>query len=282
MTDGQYDANPPASGAPRWHSLEIEDALQSAGSTANGLASSEAAARRLRCGPNILPSPEGRSVFHIAVGQLKSPLVFLLLGAGAVSLLLGEHHDFTLFIFLVLAINSSIGAAQEWRAEAKTTALRSMLHTNSRVLRDGVLQTIDSTDLVPGDVVALTAGDRVPADLRLLGAVDLRVDESTLTADPCPSKSLATGWCHPRPASPSAPTCSSAGSSIQSGRAEAFVVDTRNRDRDRKDCRDPEPTGAASTAHPPARSVHLASRHCVGGDRRMHRHHRAGSGSAAP
>ena len=109
----------------------------------------------------------------IAVSQLQSPLIYLLLAAAAVAVALGETDDAT-FIFLVLAINTAIGAVQEWRAETNTAALRSSITTSARAVRDGAVRRVNSAELVPGDLVLLEAGDRVPADMRSLQAFGLR------------------------------------------------------------------------------------------------------------
>jgi cation-transporting ATPase F len=114
--------------------------------------------------------------------QLNSPLVVILLAAGVVSLLLGEPVDASV-IFGVVVLNTVIGYVQEARAEAALDALRSMVRTQARAVRDGATVRVPSEELVPGDVVQVEAGDKVPADLRLVRHAELRVDESALTGE---------------------------------------------------------------------------------------------------
>jgi magnesium-transporting ATPase (P-type) len=208
-----------------WHALSREEALRQLAAQQSGLSSAEAAARLSRFGPNILPHAKRRSVAAIAFGQLKSPLIYLLLIAASISILLGERDD-AVFIFLVLAVNTAIGTLQEWKAEANTAALRSIIRTTTRVLRDGQMQILPSAELVPGDVVALEAGDRVPADLRILDAAELEADESALTGESLPVSKGAGG---PLPADtiiPERRNMLHAGSAVQRGRARALVVAT--------------------------------------------------------
>jgi P-type Ca2+ transporter type 2C len=165
-----------------WHALDAEEAARRLGSSLNGLNASEVHARLDRYGPNTLKPPRRKPLVAIVVGQLRSPLIYLLLAAGSASVLMGDVAD-AAFILLILVVNSAIGATQEARADEHTVALRRSLPTNVRVCRDHDLRVVDSGDLVPGDVVLLEAGDRVPADLRLIRALNLQVDESSLTGE---------------------------------------------------------------------------------------------------
>ena len=183
---GRPPTNRPAAGdRVAWHGLSTEETLRRLGTTRLGLGSADVQARRSRFGPNQLPEPRRRSLPAIIFGQLRSPLIYLLLAAVVVSVATGDVTD-AVFIFLVLAINTGIGALQEANAEANTAALRRRVLTSARVSRDSAIVRIDSCDLVPGDVVSLEAGDRVPADLRLLQAADLETDESMLTGESLP------------------------------------------------------------------------------------------------
>lgn len=121
---------------PTWHALPVEDTARRLGVSLAGLASTEAAVRLERYGPNALPEPRRRSVIGIFLGQLKSPLIYLLFAAALAAVALGELAD-ALFIGVVLVLNSAIGGTQEWRAEANTAALRSSIRAVTRVLRDG-------------------------------------------------------------------------------------------------------------------------------------------------
>ena len=208
-----------------WHGLSLAEVQRMLASGPEGLSVSEARRRIGVYGPNALPEPSRKSVLTIVLSQFKSPLIYLLLAAAAVAIALGEIDD-AIFIFLVLAINTAIGAVQEWRAETNTAALRSAITTSSRVRRDGVVRRLDSTELVPGDLVLLEAGDRVPADLRPLHASDLQADESSLTGESVPvSKTAGPALAEDTPLAERA-TMLHAGSTVQGGRCEAIVVAT--------------------------------------------------------
>ncbi len=168
----------------------------------------------------------------IFVGQLRSPLVYLLLAAAVVSIALGEFAD-AWFIGAVLVLNSAIGGTQEWRAEINTIALRSSIKASSRVLRDGAVKLIESGGLVPGDVVLLEAGDRVPADTRLLQAFDARADESALTGESYAVEKSARQELEPETPVADRSTMVHASTSVLTGRSEAVVIATGRRDRDR-------------------------------------------------
>ncbi|MEX6508425.1 cation-translocating P-type ATPase [Jiella sp. M17.18] len=224
---GEVTAGGPArDGA--WHALSCEAALARLGTSLAGLTAGEAERRLAVHGRNALPQPPGRSLLAIVLGQLKSPLIYLLLAAASVALVLAEYDDAG-FIFLVLIINTAVGAAQEWRAEANTAALRRAIATVARVLRDGAVRRLDSTLLVPGDVVLLEGGDRVPADLRILDAAEVQADESSLTGESLPVDKVADGAIAADTPLAERLTMLFAGSTLQRGRARALVVATGGR-----------------------------------------------------
>ena len=151
-----------------------------------GLAEAEACSRRERYGPNALP-PARRAGPLARVGhQVNDPLIYVLLAAGAVTVALGEHVDAAV-IFGVVALNTLIGYVQESRAEGALDALRALTRTQVTVVRDGRARRQASEDLVPGDLVLMEAGDKVPADLRLIRETGLRADESALTGESVPA-----------------------------------------------------------------------------------------------
>jgi magnesium-transporting ATPase (P-type) len=194
----------------------------------HGLTSAEARERIARYGPNVLPSEPPPRLGAVALRQLRSPLIYVLIAAAAVALALGDVTD-AAFIVLVLLVNSALGAWQEWHAEQQSRSLQRLLHVRATVLRDGVTMEIDAEQLVPGDVVALESGQRVPADLELLEVHGLEVDEALLTGESVPvSKSAAS---HPEPGqSPlERPDRAYAGSTVVRGRAEGEVVATGTR-----------------------------------------------------
>ncbi|MEU9020408.1 HAD-IC family P-type ATPase [Actinomadura sp. NPDC048394] len=150
-----------------------------------GLAGAEAAARLTRDGPNTLPAARGRGPVRRFLLQFHSPLIYVLLASAAVSALLGEHAD-ALVILGVVVVNAVVGFVQESRAEKALTALAALTQTTASVVRDGRSLTVPAAGLVRGDLVELAAGDKVPADLRLLRADELSVDESALTGESVP------------------------------------------------------------------------------------------------
>lgn len=165
-----------------WHTQELPVLLADFETKSQGLEQGEAAARLLRYGPNRLPERPPRPWWNILLSQFRSPLIYILGMAAGVSLLIGDMKDAG-FIVLVLAINATIGGYQEWRAEQSCHALRKFLQIRSAVLRDGEVVEINAQEIVPGDVVWLESGNRVPADVRLMSATGLEIDESLLTGE---------------------------------------------------------------------------------------------------
>lgn len=168
-----------------YHQLDRDAALTAVSSAPHGLTAEEAAARLVRHGPNRLPAPPSRGPLRRFLGQVNSLLVWVLIGAGAVTAALGHWID-TGVILGIVAINAVIGFLQEGKAEAAMSAIRQMLAPQAAVLRDGQRVTVAGEALVPGDIVLLEAGDRVPADLRLIETHGLRMDEAVLSGESVP------------------------------------------------------------------------------------------------
>ena len=147
-----------------------------------GLTAEVARDRLDRFGPNALPAPRGAGLLLRILRQFHHPLIYVLLVAGAVTAALREYIDSAVILAVVL-INATVGFIQESKAESALQSLRDMVHTAARVIRDGREHTVASDELVPGDLVLIEAGDKVPADMRLLRQVELRVDESALTGE---------------------------------------------------------------------------------------------------
>ncbi len=156
-----------------------------------GLGQKEAEVRLTQFGPNMLPEPQASPLFATFLRQFRSPLIYILLAATLVSLALGDVRD-ALFIAIVLVANGTIGCMQEHSAGKAALALRKLEQPKATVVRDGHVQEIDARLLVPGDLVLIEAGGRVPADLRLLSATDLVCDESLLTGESAPVHKTVT------------------------------------------------------------------------------------------
>jgi magnesium-transporting ATPase (P-type) len=182
---GASSVSPEAVERADWHSLDRFEVERLLGTGGHGLTGVEAEARIARFGPNQLeeePPPPAWSVF---VRQFRSPLIFILLVALAITIGLGEYVDASV-IAAVLILNAVIAFTQERKAEGAVRALMQLVVPRARVVRDGRDLEIDSRDLVPGDVVLLESGARIAADLRLVGTNALQVDESLLTGESVP------------------------------------------------------------------------------------------------
>jgi magnesium-transporting ATPase (P-type) len=182
---GDRDPEPAIVAARAWHALTASEVLAHLAAGEGGLSEDEAAARRRRVGPNELPRAARDGLIRIYLRQFKNPLVYLLLGATAVSLGVGEFTD-AAFIFVVLQSNAAIGTYQEWTAAASAAELDALIRNVVVALRDGTPRQVDAAELVPGDVVKLESGTLVPADLRLLAGWEVTVDESLLTGESTP------------------------------------------------------------------------------------------------
>jgi len=169
-----------------WHHLDTDTAAHTLEvDPACGLDAAEAAARLARHGPNQPRQAPGRSALARLATQFTAPLVLILIAAGIITAVLGEYVDSTV-IFGVVIINALVGFVQEGKAEAALAALARAIATQATVVRNSARQRLDAVHLVPGDIVWLAAGDRVPADLRLLTGHQLRSVEAALTGESTP------------------------------------------------------------------------------------------------
>lgn len=150
-----------------------------------GLTTSQVTERRKVYGPNTLPRDEGINWFSLVLNQFSDLMVIILLIAAAISFLLGETTD-VIIILIIVVLNAILGIYQEFQAEQALAALGALQVPQVRVRRDGEVKQVSATDLVPGDIVLLEEGDRVPADGRLIGAINLRIEEATLTGESLP------------------------------------------------------------------------------------------------
>ncbi|MBD7980403.1 cation-translocating P-type ATPase [Oerskovia merdavium] len=166
--------------------LPPQAVLAEVGSSDAGLTADQARARLAEVGPNRLAPPARTPWWRRVLSQFDDVLIYILLVSAVLKAIVGDWIDFTV-ILAVAVINAAIGLIQEGRAEKALDGIRSMLSVHAQVRRDGAWTQIDADDLVPGDVVRVRSGDRVPADLRLLEGVNLRVDESALTGESVPA-----------------------------------------------------------------------------------------------
>ena len=165
-----------------WHALSTQEALRALRSCPTGLDAVQVNRRLEAVGPNELRREEKVSPLALFLGQFKSFLILLLLAATAISMLIGEVLDAAV-IFLIVVLSALLGFIQEYRASRALEALRRLSAPTAEVIREGREVRVPTREIVPGDIVVLATGDRVPADGRLLEAHNLRVDESPLTGE---------------------------------------------------------------------------------------------------
>ncbi|WP_051008070.1 cation-translocating P-type ATPase [Microbacterium yannicii] len=164
------------------HALSGEQVLEQLGSTAGGLSEDEAAVRLEREGPNLLPEPHPRHPLLRLLGHFNNILIYILLASAVVKAVYRDWLDF--WVILVVAVaTAAIGFVQEGQAERALAGIQRMLSVRAAALRDEGWRDVPAETLVPGDIVRLRPGDRVPADLRLLAAENLEIEESALTGE---------------------------------------------------------------------------------------------------
>ena len=206
-----------------WHKKRKEEILQIFYTSEQGLSEREAKERLKKFGFNEIVERKEISPLIIFLRQFKNFLIIILLVAVFVSFLAGRKDD-TILIFTVLLLNALIGFFQEYKAEKAMEALKRLLVPKTKVIREGKQKTIPSRELVPGDIILLEEGDKVPADCRLIEVLNLRVDESSLTGESVPVEK------HDRVlgdvAIPERKNMVFMGTVVTSGKAKAVVVDT--------------------------------------------------------
>jgi magnesium-transporting ATPase (P-type) len=176
--------------APNWHALSIENVLQELSCSREGLSSDAARARLNQYGPNLLPQSPRRSPLKRFFMQFHDVLIYVLMGAAAITGLMADWVDAGVILGVVL-INAVIGFIQEGKAEEAVDAIRSILTYEAMVLRDGRRMSLKVEDIVPGDVVFLQSGDKVPADLRMFKVKDLQLEEAALTGESVPVEKMS-------------------------------------------------------------------------------------------
>lgn len=168
-----------------WHEMTAEQVLESLHTDAEGLSSEEVERRQQKYGPNRLPRAPKKSRLLRFLSHFHNIFIYVLLASAAITALLGHLAD-TIVILAVVVVNAAIGYFQEGKAEKALQAIRGMLALKASVLRGGARSSVDGEQLVIGDIVLVNAGDKVPADLRLLKANALKVQEAVLTGESMP------------------------------------------------------------------------------------------------
>jgi len=173
-----------------WYQQDIPEIFSRLGTSEHGLDDSQTKELLQRYGPNTIAEPDKISKIKLFFHQFASPLIYILILAAGITVYLQEYKDASVIIAVIL-FNALIGFFQEFKAEKSVMALKQMAAPKARVLRQGHEREIASELLVPGDVVLLESGVKVPADLRLFRTVELRVDEAILTGESLPVEKTA-------------------------------------------------------------------------------------------
>lgn len=211
-----------------WHAKSIKEVLDQLETGPEGLGAAQARQRLERHGKNELDKPKGEGIFRRLLRQLKDPMILVLLAAAALSLLASGGEDWAdaVIILVIVAVNGVISICQEDNARRALEALERMTPPKATVLRDGKICRLDAALLVPGDVIVLEAGDRVPADARLLECVGLQADESAMTGESVPvAKSLSDALAQDAPMGDWSNMVLAA-TTLTTGRGRAVVVAT--------------------------------------------------------
>ncbi|MBO4591110.1 MAG: cation-translocating P-type ATPase [Eubacterium sp.] len=217
----------------KYYLEEYTDVLEEKGSNAEGLTEEEAKKRLEEFGQNKLEEKEKESLLHKFLGEISEPMTIVLIIAAIISAVTAifSHEGFAdVFIILtVVIVNAILGVYQESKAESAIAALQEIAAATSKVIRDGAVKVVHSSELVPGDIISLEAGDAVPADARIIEAASLKVEEAALTGESVPSDKtadkLSTGGATDVPLGDRA-NMIYMGSSVQYGRCKAVVTDT--------------------------------------------------------
>ncbi|MEA3452911.1 MAG: HAD-IC family P-type ATPase [Patescibacteria group bacterium] len=172
----------------RWHNLSIKEATKILGSDIKkGLTDNEALERQIEYGQNLLPKEQSAPKLRIFLEQFRSPLIYILLIAGIIVLVLGHKTD-AIVIFGAVILNTVIGYIQEFKASRALSELKKAVKHKAKVLRGNNIKIIDTSDLVPGDIIILEAGDKVPADGRIIEVHQFKINEMALTGEWLPAK----------------------------------------------------------------------------------------------
>ncbi|MDI6690336.1 MAG: cation-translocating P-type ATPase [Candidatus Bathyarchaeota archaeon] len=168
-----------------WHALEIKETLKALNTKENGLSQEEVQKRLQEYGPNELKREKRKSPIMLFLEQFADILIIILLIATGLSILLGEVYD-AIIIFAIVIASAALGFVEEYRSEKALEALKKMTAPTALVLRDGKEVKVQASEIVPGDIILLYTGDKIPADGRLIEAINLKIDEAPLTGESTP------------------------------------------------------------------------------------------------
>lgn len=208
----------------KWHNMVVNEIMKIYDTSMDGLSAPMIIKRIEQYGKNILPKKKRDSLFKIFIRQMMDPIVLLLFITVIFSLLIHEVVDAIAILFIIV-VDLIMGTFQEWKAEKNAEGLSCLIHNMVLVIRSGKEQVMDSSELVPGDIVLLESGNRVSADLRIIESSNLQIDESVLTGE---SVAVVKEACIVMESTPLAERRNMvyAGTSVSSGRAKCIVVET--------------------------------------------------------
>lgn len=172
-----------------WHAIDTDRALAILATGRSGISSSDAAARLARYGRNTIARDATDGMLKLLWRQVNNPLIWVLIASCALAVLLGKMTD-GLIVLAVVVINTIIGFIQEYKAGKAIEALSQLVPQNTAVMRDGRVMTLPVSEIVPGDIVQLSSGDRVPADMRLIQVKNLQIEEAALTGESVPARKM--------------------------------------------------------------------------------------------
>jgi len=173
-----------------WHSKTVLEVFQALHSDEHGLTNKEAVERLEKHGPNKLPEGKGDGLLVIFLRQFQSPLIYILFAASIVVFVMGEITDGSI-ILAVLLINAIVGTIQEGKAQNTLLALKKFVETKATVLREGKELIIPDSEVLPGDIIILQEGEKIPVDARIIAATNLKIDEAALTGESEPKHKIA-------------------------------------------------------------------------------------------
>lgn len=209
----------------KWHNISWEQAVKDLGSDEKkGLSNKEVKSRQARFGKNILPEEKRLSKIRIFLEQFKSPLMYILVIAGIIVLVFKEYAD-AIVIFGAIFLNSVVGFIQENKASDALNKLKKVVKVKAKVIRRGNEKMIDSSELVPGDIIVLSPGEKVPADARIIEATDLKTNEMALTGEWLPAEKKVDVLPEKTPLA-DRDNMAYMGTIVEDGKAKALVVST--------------------------------------------------------